>query len=74
MPQSRVLTCARVSVLDVLADVRVLGVAGERGGGVLALDRADLAVVGDDGAAVLGDLDVQLQRADPELQRVAERA
>ena len=50
--------------VDVLADVRELGVACGGRAGVGALRAAHPAVVGDHRLAVLGDLHVQFQRAD----------
>jgi hypothetical protein len=59
--------------IDVLAHVRELGVARCDGRGVGALGAGYPPVVSDHGLPILGDLHVQLQGADPQLQRVAER-
>ncbi|MOA11277.1 hypothetical protein D3C78_1312100 [compost metagenome] len=60
-------------ILDVLSHIGVLRIALHERCRVQALLARDLAVVGDHGHAVLGDLCVQLQGGDTHLQRVAER-
>ena len=57
-------------VADVVADVRELRIAGERRRGVVALQVGHLPVMGHHGLAVLGDLDVELDRGDADLERV----
>jgi hypothetical protein len=57
---------------DVLADVGVGGIVRRRRRGVSAERRVGLAVVRDDRLPVLRDLDVELERADAESDRVAE--
>ena len=60
-------------VLDELADVGKFGVTRHRRIGVPAHHRVRPAIVRHDGSTVLGDLHVQFQRGDAQLQRVGER-
>jgi len=61
-------------VVDELADVRVLRVAGEGGAGVGALLGLDGRVVPHHRCTVLGEDDVEFQRGDTQLDGLGERA
>ena len=63
----------QVEGVDVLPDVRELGVTGRQGRGIAALLAADPTVVRDHGDSVLGDLYVELERTHAELQSFGER-
>ncbi len=72
LPQSRLPDLRERQVLDVFAHVRELGVVRRDRSGVQALLAADLAVVGDDLVAVLGDLEVKLEGGDAGLDPLRE--
>jgi hypothetical protein len=60
-------------VLDVVPHVRELGISCEGWARVRALRGRHLPVVGDDGFAILGYLDVELEGGDAEFEGVGER-